>query len=806
MQSEVILVAVDASEQVTDYTLDWAVQNVIKPKDSLILLAILPSSSSPSRLVAAKTNSSPTLYQLITGVLKKKSNHRENATNLKERIAEDNCRDQLVQNTHNSCTKMIRQVLNLHGIAQVRTQVKVIADQAPEGSITKLALKLGATWVILDRCLKKEDHSSLKQLINCNLILIDREIQRALKPVNLYKEDKLKEEAEFIDKPTVADMLGMFLNDSSTTSQSTSPSLKANTFSTSSSSSPLIYDEEFHQIRKPDIFLPLGQQYVGHRVELESTYRSSNPYSKSQPLSNAVLGDLEVPTKSKSGNLEERGNLPISRSEINWNYGIKTLQPTQVMPRISIDMRLSMPKPPMSKQENTRRETNQINGAAKIDRISSIRKAMSVPIKQPPVPPPLCSVCKNNAPIFGKAPRRFTYMEIQEATDGFSQKNFLAKGGFGHVYKGVLDDGQVVAVKQHKVLSAQGASEFCSEVEVLSCAQHRNLVILVGYCTEVEWLLVYEFACHGSLDKHLYGRGEPMAWQNRMKVAIGAARGLRYLHEDCRVGCIVHRDFRPNNILLTHDFESMVGDFGLARWQANGQSAEETRIVGAFGYLAPEYTQTGLVTEKADVYAFGVVLLELLTGIKATEFARNAKQPFMPNWSRQFLGSKVSSEIVDTRLDHNFEEKEVNCMIQAAKLCISPHPDQRPRMSEVLKILEGYMPRAVPSLRLLPASTFPRHDLIQDATDDKREDEKIQRNKLVYAGIHDKKQDPLRQSLKKEFQLQNIYKHMTDSDENTIAETANKMNKNTSKLPHNENYQEYLQGSLSRYIQNMKVR
>ncbi|KAL1827077.1 hypothetical protein ACET3Z_005489 [Daucus carota] len=449
----------------------------------------------------------------------------------------------------------------------------------------------------------------------------------------------------------------------------------------------------------------------------------------------------------------------------------------------------------MSGEQNLRTETNQTTEVAKIDRLSSIRKAMSVSVKQPPIPPPLCSVCKNNAPIFGRAPRKFTYMEIQEATNGFSKNNFLAKGGFGDVYKGVLDDGQVVAVKQHKVLSAQGASEFCSEVEVLSCAQHKNLVILVGYCTEMEWLLVYEFVCHGSLDKHLYGRGEPMAWQNRMKVAVGSARGLRYLHEDCRVGCIVHRDFRPNNILLTHDFESMVGDFGLARWQADGQSAEETRIVGAFGYLAPEYTQTGLITEKADVYAFGVVLLELLTGIKATEFARNAKQPYMPDWSRQFLESKVPSEIVDPRLDHNFVEKEVECMIQAASLCISPDPDQRPRMSEVLKILEGYMPRVVPGPHSQPASTFPGRNLIEDHIDNKSEILKLQRNRLVYAGISDDKCNPLHQVLK-DTQLQSMYKQVSFSDENKIAGT---------KLPRNEDYQEYLQGSLSRYIQNMKV-
>lgn len=162
------------------------------------------------------------------------------------------------------------------------------------------------------RCLKKEDHSSLKQLINCNLVLIDRDIQRALKPMNLYKEDKVKEEAKFLEKPTVADMLDMFLNVSSTTSQSTSPGLEATTFSTSSSSSPKMYVEEFHQtgISKPDIFSPLGE----HRVELKATYRALNRYSKSQPLSQTVLRELEVPTKSKSGILEEKSGLSKSRS------------------------------------------------------------------------------------------------------------------------------------------------------------------------------------------------------------------------------------------------------------------------------------------------------------------------------------------------------------------------------------------------------------------------------------------------------------------------------------------------------------
>ncbi|KVI07863.1 Concanavalin A-like lectin/glucanase, subgroup, partial [Cynara cardunculus var. scolymus] len=272
-----------------------------------------------------------------------------------------------------------------------------------------------------------------------------------------------------------------------------------------------------------------------------------------------------------------------------------------------------------------------------IDRISSVRRDMSLSLKRPPMPPPLCSVCKLSAPVLGRSPRRFSYEEIERATDGFSANNFLAEGGYGQVYRGILSDGQVVAVKQRKMVSAQGAAEFCSEVEVLSCAQHKNLVMLIGYCIEKEWLLVYEYACNGSLDKHLYSKGlsltPSLAFQYKMKVACGAARGLRYLHEDCRVGCIVHRDFRPNNILLTHDFEPMVshplvGDFGLARWQADGRLEEETRR------------------------------------------------------SRLFVEGKGCVEMIDPKLDNKYDTKEAECMMHAASLCISPHPEQRPRMSK----------------------------------------------------------------------------------------------------------------------------
>ncbi|KAL5709177.1 non-specific serine/threonine protein kinase [Ranunculus cassubicifolius] len=244
----------------------------------------------------------------------------------------------------------------------------------------------------------------------------------------------------------------------------------------------------------------------------------------------------------------------------------------------------------------------------------------------PSGPPPLCSICQHKAPVFGKSPRWFSYAKLELATGGFSEANFLAEGGFA------------VAVKQHKLASSQGDHEFCSEVEVLTCAQHRNVVMLIGFCVEDRRrLLVYEYICNSSLDSHLYGRNQqPLEWAARQQIAVGAARGLRYLHEEC-VGCIVHRDMRPNNILITHDFEPLVGDFGLARWQPDGDMGVETRVIGTFGYLAPEYAQSGQITEKADVYSFGVVLVELVTGRKAVDINRPKGQQCLNEWMHAFF-------------------------------------------------------------------------------------------------------------------------------------------------------------------------
>ncbi|KAM0905640.1 hypothetical protein ACQ4PT_017242 [Festuca glaucescens] len=182
-----------------------------------------------------------------------------------------------------------------------------------------------------------------------------------------------------------------------------------------------------------------------------------------------------------------------------------------------------------------------------------------------------------------------------------------------------------------------------------------------------------------------------LGWVARQKIAVGAARGLRYLHEECRVGCIIHRDMRPNNILVTHDFEPLVGDFGLARWQPDGDMGVETRVIGTFGYLAPEYAQSGQITEKADVYSFGVVLVELVTGRKAVDINRPKGQQFLTEWARPLLEDHALGDLIDPHLEDRFCENEVYCMLHAANLCIRRDPHSRPRMSHVLRILEGDM-------------------------------------------------------------------------------------------------------------------
>lgn len=286
--------------------------------------------------------------------------------------------------------------------------------------------------------------------------------------------------------------------------------------------------------------------------------------------------------------------------------------------------------------------------------------------------------------------KRFQFRELQIATNNFSSKNILGKGGFGNVYKGILQDGTLVAVKRLKDGSALGGEiQFQTEVEMISLAVHRNLLRLYGFSiTPTERLLVYPYMSNGSVASRL--KGKPVLdWGTRKRIALGAARGLLYLHEQCDPK-IIHRDVKAANILLDDYCEAVVGDFGLAKLLDHQDSHVTTAVRGTVGHIAPEYLSTGQSSEKTDVFGFGILLLELITGQRALEFGKAANQKgAILDWVRKIHQEKKLEMLVDKDLKSNYDRVELEEMVQVALLCTQYLPGRRPKMSEVVRMLEG---------------------------------------------------------------------------------------------------------------------
>ncbi|KHN30771.1 Protein NSP-INTERACTING KINASE 1 [Glycine soja] len=286
--------------------------------------------------------------------------------------------------------------------------------------------------------------------------------------------------------------------------------------------------------------------------------------------------------------------------------------------------------------------------------------------------------------------KRFHLRELQIATNNFSNKNILGKGGFGNVYKGILPDGTLVAVKRLKDGNAIGGDiQFQTEVEMISLAVHRNLLKLYGFCmTPTERLLVYPYMSNGSVASRL--KGKPVLdWGTRKQIALGAARGLLYLHEQCDPK-IIHRDVKAANILLDDYCEAVVGDFGLAKLLDHQDSHVTTAVRGTVGHIAPEYLSTGQSSEKTDVFGFGILLLELITGQRALEFGKAANQKgAMLDWVRKLHQEKKLELLVDKDLKTNYDRIELEEIVQVALLCTQYLPGHRPKMSEVVRMLEG---------------------------------------------------------------------------------------------------------------------
>ncbi|XP_062168838.1 probable LRR receptor-like serine/threonine-protein kinase At1g56140 isoform X1 [Alnus glutinosa] len=283
----------------------------------------------------------------------------------------------------------------------------------------------------------------------------------------------------------------------------------------------------------------------------------------------------------------------------------------------------------------------------------------------------------------------FSYAVLKTATEEFSPANKLGEGGFGPVFKGTLDDGRVIAVKQLSVASHQGKNQFITEIATISAVQHRNLVKLYGCCIEGDQrLLVYEFLENRSLDQALFGtRSLNLDWSTRFDICLGVARGLAYLHEESRLR-IVHRDVKASNILLDSDLIPKISDFGLAKLYDDKKTHISTRVAGTIGYLAPEYAMRGHLTEKADVFAFGVVALEIVSGRPNSDSSLEEDKVYLLEWAWQLHENNSEVDLTDSTLSE-FNEEEVKRMIGVSLLCTQASPTLRPSMSRVVAMLSG---------------------------------------------------------------------------------------------------------------------
>lgn len=298
--------------------------------------------------------------------------------------------------------------------------------------------------------------------------------------------------------------------------------------------------------------------------------------------------------------------------------------------------------------------------------------------------------------------KTYSFSDLKAATRNFKSDTVLGVGGFGTVFKGWVDEktlaptkvgtGMVVAIKKLNSESMQGFEEWQAEVNFLGRLSHPNLVKLLGYCWEdKELLLVYEFMPKGSLENHLFRRStaiEPLSWELRLKIAIGAARGLAFLHSSEKQ--IIYRDFKASNILLDGSYHAKLSDFGLAKvGPSAGNSHVSTRVMGTYGYAAPEYIATGHLYVKSDVYGFGVVLLELLTGLRALDTKRPSGQHNLVDWMKPMLSHKRKlKSIVDARMEGQYSSKAATLTAQLTIKCLEGEPKNRPSMKEVVEVLE----------------------------------------------------------------------------------------------------------------------
>lgn len=382
--------------------------------------------------------------------------------------------------------------------------------------------------------------------------------------------------------------------------------------------------------------------------------QSPRSHGSETPCSRASTSDSE-------GQGSVVGNSPGNNNQ--WRGFFKLLKKGSQMPFQNFQPRLNVPR-------LTRRKSKRIRE----DLIPSLNS------------PALQSSLDTDFGCFKSSWKNFTLTELLSATNDFSYDNLIGEGGYAEVYLGKLEDGNFVAIKRlTRGNPEEMTADFLSELGIIVHVDHPNIARLIGYGVEGGMFLVLQLSPHGSLSSILYGPREKLDWNLRYRIALGTAEGLRYLHEGCQRR-IIHKDIKASNILLSEDFEPQISDFGLAKWLPDQWTHHTvSKVEGTFGYLPPEFFMHGIVDEKTDVYAYGVLLLELITGRQALD----SSQKSLVMWAKPLLSANKIKELVDPVLDGAYDEEQMKLVALTASLCVDQCSIQRPDMSEVLDILKG---------------------------------------------------------------------------------------------------------------------
>lgn len=285
----------------------------------------------------------------------------------------------------------------------------------------------------------------------------------------------------------------------------------------------------------------------------------------------------------------------------------------------------------------------------------------------------------------------YTLRELENATNCFAQGNVIGEGGYGIVYYGVLDDNTQVAVKNLFNNRGQAEKEFRVEVEAIGRVRHKSLVRLIGYCAEgAQRMLVYEYVNNGNLEQWIHGEvgsSSPLTWDIRMNIVLGAAKGLAYLHEGLEPK-VVHRDIKSSNILLDKQWNSKVSDFGLAKLLGSDDSYIATRVMGTFGYVAPEYASTGMLTERSDVYSFGILVMEIISGRQPVDYSKPPGEVNLVDWFKTMVANRNPEGVIDPKIEEKPASRALKRALLIALRCVDPNALKRPKMGQVVHMLE----------------------------------------------------------------------------------------------------------------------